>query len=167
MSRAFETISKKKNRNKEDSLSTCDQKFIVNCQEHNRSWKGSASVLASMRLLCGEKRDVTSMTVPKFLFKGSVLVHKSLRRVFISITVLTNSKKYLKVKNDYGCSQLGNFKTATVKYVRFSAGWYLSRMFSTCSSCAKDSLSRDLVEGQSGAQQETVETMLLQTYLVE
>ena len=31
---------KKKNRHKEGSLSTCDQQCTVDCQEHNRSWKG-------------------------------------------------------------------------------------------------------------------------------
>ena len=37
----------------------------MNCQEQNRSRKGSASVLASMRwLMCGEKKkDLTSVTV--------------------------------------------------------------------------------------------------------
>ena len=56
---------KKKHRDKEGSLSACDQQFVMNCQEHNRSCKRSTSVLASMRwLLCGEKkRDLTS--VPK------------------------------------------------------------------------------------------------------
>ena len=47
---------RKKKGNKESSLSTCDQQFIMNYQEHNRSWKGSASVLASMRwLLCSAR----------------------------------------------------------------------------------------------------------------
>ena len=66
----FETIAKKKkrkHRNTEGSLSTRDQQFIMNCLDYHRRWKGSASVLASMRwLLCGgKKRDLTSMTVPK------------------------------------------------------------------------------------------------------
>ena len=59
---AFETIAKKsKHRDTRSSLSMCGQQFIINYQEHNRSWKGSASVLASVsRLLCGEqKRDLT------------------------------------------------------------------------------------------------------------
>ena len=30
----------KRNRNKEGSLSTCDQQYLMNCQEHNRSYKG-------------------------------------------------------------------------------------------------------------------------------
>ena len=48
VSTAFETIAKKQHRDKEGSLSTCDQQLIMNCQEHNQSWKGNASVLASM-----------------------------------------------------------------------------------------------------------------------
>ena len=48
VSTAFETIAKKK-RAREGSFSTYDQQFIMKCQEHNRSWEGSASVLASMR----------------------------------------------------------------------------------------------------------------------
>ena len=57
---------KKKQRGK-GSLSTCDQHFVMNCQIHNQSWKGSASALASMPwLLRGEKRrHLTSVTVPK------------------------------------------------------------------------------------------------------
>ena len=47
VSTAFETIAQKKS--KEGSFSTCDQQFVMNCQEHNRSWEGSAAVLASMR----------------------------------------------------------------------------------------------------------------------
>ena len=48
----------------------------MNCQEHNRSWKGSASVLASMRwLLCGEKRDLTSVTV--------LLAKKTVQGIFL------------------------------------------------------------------------------------
>ena len=47
-------------------MSTCDQQFILSCQEHTRSRERSASGLASVRwLLCGpQKRDLTSMTVP-------------------------------------------------------------------------------------------------------
>ena len=49
----------KKNRDGEGSFSTCDQQFIMNCQEHNRSRTGNASVLSSMiSLLCGEKRNL-------------------------------------------------------------------------------------------------------------
>ena len=93
VSTAFETIAEENTETRKARCPHAIRQLIVNCQEHNRSWKGSASVLASMRwLLWCEKRDATPMTVPKFLFKGSVLVHKSLRRVFISITVLTNSK---------------------------------------------------------------------------
>ena len=56
VSTALETIAKKKNRDKESSLSTCDQQFIMDCQEHNRSGKRSASMMASMRSqLCREK----------------------------------------------------------------------------------------------------------------
>ena len=47
VSTEFETIAKKK----EGSSSMCDQQRIMNCLDNNRSWKGSASVLASM--LCG------------------------------------------------------------------------------------------------------------------
>ena len=56
VSTAIETIAKK-HRDRQGSLSTCDQQFTMNCQEHNGSWKGSASVLASISsLLCGEKK---------------------------------------------------------------------------------------------------------------
>ena len=47
----------KKKKDSEGSWTTCDQFFLMSCQEHNRSWKGSASVLAWMRwLLCREKK---------------------------------------------------------------------------------------------------------------
>ena len=74
VSTPFETIAKKKNNNRdrEGLLSTCDQQFIMSCQEHNPSWKGNASVLASMRWR--KTRDVTSMTVPKK--ETTVIVHK-------------------------------------------------------------------------------------------
>ena len=53
VSTALETIAKKNRNKKKGLLSTCDQQLIMNCQEHNRSRKGSASMLASMRwLLC-------------------------------------------------------------------------------------------------------------------
>ena len=52
---AFETFAKKE-KNKEGSFFTCDQQFVMNCEEQNRSWKG---------MLCGEKQDLTSMAVSK------------------------------------------------------------------------------------------------------
>ena len=59
---------KRKHRDKEGSLATCEQEFIMSCQEHNRGWKVRASVLASMRwLFSGEESNVTSMTVQKKL----------------------------------------------------------------------------------------------------
>ena len=64
------------------------QQFIMNCC---RSWKGSASVLASMRwLLCGEKKK-TSMTVPQKK-KRSATVHKLARKRFIPSTVKINAR---------------------------------------------------------------------------
>ena len=67
LSEGHGSSQKKKNRNHEGSLSTCDQQFIVNCQEHNRGWKGSASVFASMRWLssCVKKKC--------YVFDGSKL----------------------------------------------------------------------------------------------
>ena len=63
--RSFKFAKKKKtHRDREGSLSTCHQQLIVNCQEHNRSWEGSASLLASMALavVWREKKDLTSTT---------------------------------------------------------------------------------------------------------
>ena len=47
VSAEFETIEK----DKEGSLSTCDEQFIMKCQEHNRSWIRSVSSVASTRWL--------------------------------------------------------------------------------------------------------------------
>ena len=95
----FETIAKKK-RNKEGSLSTCDEQFLMNCQEHNRSWIGSAQALASMRwLLCGEKRDVKSMAVPtKNAFKKKKKICNRTQINSQEITFLFLSKPFLYVK---------------------------------------------------------------------
>ena len=60
VSAAFETIAK----NKEGSLSMCDQQFIMNCQEHNRSWKRSASSVGVVALAAvwWKKKVVASVT---------------------------------------------------------------------------------------------------------
>ena len=82
VSTAFETIAKKHG-DRKGSVSTCDQQFIMNCQEHNRSWMTSVTVLASMRwLLCGENEIPRSMTVRRI----SVIEHKSHRWAFFSLT---------------------------------------------------------------------------------
>ena len=59
--------------------------------EYNWKWKGSASVLASMRwLVVGEKRDVTSMTVPKKK-RGICNRTRITPQGFFSITVGNNA----------------------------------------------------------------------------
>ena len=75
VSRAFETVEK----NTETGTARCQhQQCIMNCQEDNRSWKGSASVLVLMRwLLRGEKRCYVDDRSKNLKMKWvSVIVHK-------------------------------------------------------------------------------------------
>ena len=58
--------SQRKNRNKKARCPSAISNLSCICQEHNRNWKGNASVLAStLWLLRGEKRHLTSVTFPK------------------------------------------------------------------------------------------------------
>ena len=106
VSTAVETIATKKTQTRKAHC-PCDPQFMMNCQERNRNWKGSASVLASMRwLLCGaRKRDLTSMTVPeKKRYLQSYINHPArdlspFRFTFNAKTISVSEKGQ---KNDYG-----------------------------------------------------------------
>ena len=77
-----------------------------------------ASMLASMRwLLCGEKRGLTSMTVPKKKKRYLSQWINYSRKGCISITVLTNSQKYFRMNSQVWRFALIPKKSETEKSV--------------------------------------------------
>ena len=82
------TSQKEQKNNNETSSSTCAQQCIMKCQDRRSCKNGT---------LREKKTDPTSITVPQENMT-SVIVDKSPRKEFFSITVLINSKRKSRIK---------------------------------------------------------------------
>ena len=65
---ALETIAKNNSETRKVPCPRAITNFVMSCQEHNRSRKGSASVLASMRifLICLVSLDTNCSSTPQY-----------------------------------------------------------------------------------------------------
>ena len=91
-----------KKRDREGSLSTCDQQFMMGSQEHNRSWKGNCvSVWRRCVGCCVMKKKTRCHACVGSNKQKSVIAKKLPRRGFFSITVLITSKNIPETLYEY------------------------------------------------------------------